>query len=426
MIVSLSLENNAVRVTASLLLVIFVVLAGILIWKELLIGVYSDERVSGPGIFAALEYSPNSSRLRERLAELQIQDMEELEAARENIGRAIKYAPNDYTIYLLKARIEQFLDNSPEADTAFSNAKRLAPNYSEVYWLAGNFYLRQNEFEKAVKDFQVVAKLNPSLVPAILDMVWILSDEDVSTLERVVNGNESSMLKLANFLARKGRGKEASAVFSQIDKDAIKIDPEANRFYVTLIQHGFGLTGYRLWRTANDILDEAGIFNGGFEVTDFSGPAEFDWTLTNNKYARLQLDDGSRHSGSRALLIDFRERETTILSNEISHLLPLPPNRRLRVTFYVKTEQLSTESSPKIAVENSKPEVIANSEPFLTGTRDWQCMGFDLETPQPPDGGDSELLYLRLKKQPDFVFEKPTFGKIWLDDFRVSEGGAPC
>lgn len=426
----INLENKFIRITIFILLIIITVLLGRLILLEFLIGTFSDKRVSNDnwsGIRTVIEYAPNSSHLRARLAELQFQKGKDLEAARDNIKQAIKHSPNDYKLYLLKAKIDEASDKKSEAESAFLDAVRLAPNYTEVYWQAGNFYFRQNETAKAIEHLQTVADLNPSFIPAILDLAWSLSGGDVSVLKNIVKENSASSLNLAIFLAKKGKPQDAEEVFSKIDKKSVKNKPESNSFFVNLLENDYPLTAHRLWLQANDIKNESGIFNGGFEVTDFSGPAQFNWDLRKNKFAQLMLDQKEQNEGQNSLLIDFKGQETTRLIDEIRQILILPPNKKMRLTFFVKTEKLLTEAAPKIVVEASKDNLLLGaSEPIRTGTNNWQCMGFDFITPKAPEKGDGRILYIKVIKQPKYAFEEPTHGRIWLDNFVVSEGRTPC
>jgi tetratricopeptide (TPR) repeat protein len=426
----INLQNKLIRITVFILLVIITVLLGRLILLEFLIGTFSDERVSNdevPGILAVVEYAPNSPYLRERLAELQFQEGQDLEAARDNIERAIKYSPNDYKLYLLKARIYEASNRKLEAESAFLDAIRLAPNYTEVYWQAGNFYFRQNETAKAIEHFQVVADLNPPFIPPIFDLAWSLSGGDVAVLKKIAKENSASRLNLAIFLAKKCKAQEAEEIFSNIDKKSVKNNPELNSFFVNLLLNDYPLAAQRSWLQANEIKNESGIFNGGFEVTDFSGPTEFNWDLRKNKFVQLTLDQKERYEGQNSLLIDFKGQETTTLTDEIRHILILPPNKKMRLIFFVKTEKLLTEEAPKIVVEISKDKLLLGvSEPIRAGTNDWQCMGFDFNTPKAPEKGDSRILHAKVVKQPKYAFEEPTYGRIWLDNFAVGEGRMPC
>ena len=66
------------------------------------------------------------------------------------------------------------------------------------------------------------------------------------------------------------------------------------------------------------------------------------------------------------------------------------------------------------------PGQIAQSEAVSAGTNDWNRMSIAFTAPQIA-AGESAAVFISVKRQPRYSYDKPTTGRIWFDDFEITE-----
>ena len=68
--------------------------------------------------------------------------------------------------------------------------------------------------------------------------------------------------------------------------------------------------------------------NEGFETPIRSNLAQFDWNLSQSKYAKIGITTATARTGQRSLKISYNDIDTTTLDNEIRQLVKARPGAR--------------------------------------------------------------------------------------------------
>jgi hypothetical protein len=469
MVLRVRLDNGVVRGVAGILAFVGLGLLTLLIVSDFVIGMFVDARtpLHRDQMESLITISPGSARLYGRLAEAELADPDrDLDAASENIREAIALSPYDYNLRLLAASIQEAAGDRAAAEASLRSARALAPGSSAARQRLGNLLLREDKLAESLEEFRAACAADDSLLPGTLDLVWRATtrslplavqpgarsdpgggfgavpgavatgshDASMAGIEAATPADPASQMRLAQFLIKQASAVEAGLVFSRIDRTERLRFPETNPFLSAVIQSGNGALARSLWA---DLVGASAselplIWNGGFELPIGKTLNQFDWTTTPTDYARVSIDTGAVHSGSRSLRIDFAGRDTTRLDGEIKQLIVLRPGGRYRLEFYVRTEGLVSPEGPRIQVaESGSGRVTAVSDPVPAGTNDWRPISLEFTAPEGgnasgPSGSVSAAteatgvtLSVSVIRKPRFSYDEPTKGTVWLDDFRL-------
>jgi hypothetical protein len=450
MILRVKLDNGVVRAVAALLAFVGLGLLTLLIVSNFVIGMFVDARtpLHRDQMESLIAISPGSARLYGRLAEAELADPDrDLDAASENIREAIALSPYDYNLRLLAASIQEAAGDRSAAEASLRWARALAPGSSAAHQRLGNLLLREDKLAESLEEFRAACAADDSLLPGTLDLVWravsspvpgagadgsvpgavatgspvAATPDQLAAVEAVTPADPASQMRLAQFLIKQSRPLDAEVIFGDIDRSERLRFPETGPFLTTLIQSGNGALARSLWADligANP-AELPLVWNGGFESTIGKTLNQFDWTIAPTDYARVSIDTGTVHSGSRSLRIDFAGRDTTRLDGEIKQVVVLRPGGRYRLEFYVRTESLVAPEGPGIQVaESGSGKVTAVSDAIPPGTNDWRLMSLEFTGPEGnPSAGVTMLM--SVVRKPRFSYDEPTKGTVWLDDFEM-------
>jgi hypothetical protein len=438
MVLRVRLDNGVVRGVAGLLAFGALALLTLLIISNFVIGMFVDARtpLHRDQMESLITISPGSARLYGRLAESELADPDrDLDAASENIREAIALSPYDYNLRLLAASIQEAAGDRAAAEGSLRSARALAPGSSAAHLRLANLLLREDKLAESLEEFRAACASDDSLLPGTLDLVWRATKTPseggttngrttsgmMGAVEAITPADPASQMRLAQFLIKQASAVEAGLVFSRIDRAERLRFPETGPFLTAVIQSGNGALARNLWADligANP-AELPLIWNGGFESTIGKTLNQFDWTIAPTDYARVSIDTGTVHSGSRSLRIDFAGRDTTRLDSEIKQLVALRPGTRYRLEFYVRTDQLVSPEGPRIQMtEAGSGKVAAVSDPVPLGTNDWRLISLEFTA---PDGNPSTgvTMVMSVIRKPRFSYDEPTKGTLWLDDFRL-------
>lgn len=419
-----TLCNAAMKASAILLAI---VVCGALTFEVLsafVVGTLTDERVKigVESLEAASHYFPNSARLHSRLAEL-TEQQGDLSLAESHMLRAFDRSPYNYKFAVTLASIEESRGDYERAEQSLHAALKLAPNTAEVHWNLANLLLRRGELGDSLDEFRAGSALKRSLLPSTLNLIWRASNESIEALESVTSDDATSRITLARFLLNHSRPVEAALVFDNIDRRARLASAECAALLNALIASNHLELARSLWAGT---VEETGrvpdlISNGSFESDRVDGFSQFDWIIKRSDYAKVSISKSNPRTGARSLRLDFSGRDTTRLDNEIQQLVVVRPRGRYRIECYAKPEGLVTSEGPRIVVTTGRSsEWLASSEPVAAGSSDWQHLATDFTAPDSADGG-AVGVYVSIKRKPKFSYDEPTRGRIYFDDFTLSE-----
>jgi len=422
MFIELSLKSAPAKIALLIGTFLCCTLLGLVVFGNFVIDAFADERasVNCEVLSVASSYFPASGRLQARLAAAEMEEEDrDLKLARFHASKAVALCPSSYSNQMLLASVEESTGDRSAAEDSLKTALRLAPYNKEVHWRLANLLLREGKLGESVEEFRVAVSIDPRYLPNTLELIWPASGGNVQALEEVAGNGSLARLALAQFLLKRSRVVEAATEFGKIDRRARYDTPEGSKFFASLIKMGYLELARSLWTELVSPGDSQRplMWNGGFESDVVAGFSSFDWTIASNAFARISIDPGVAHSGSRSLRIDFTGRDTARLDDEIKQLIVVSPGRHYRLGCYVKTEDLVTPEGPRIVIVDQNSQVsIASSDPISPGSNDWRALSVDFSAPL-----SSRSALITVKRIPKFSYDKPTSGTIWLDDFIVTE-----
>ena len=91
-----------------------------------------------------------------------------LENAVADLEEAVRYAPEDDRYWIELGRAYEQIENYEKAEKAFLRAAEVAPNYSNVHWQVGNYYLRRGNEPKAFPALRKSAEMAAPLAAKAL------------------------------------------------------------------------------------------------------------------------------------------------------------------------------------------------------------------------------------------------------------------
>lgn len=424
-LIEVKVNKNSSRAVAIALALGLVSLLSFAALVNFFAGIVTDPRVnvSKELLAATIAYVPNSAPLNARIAEAEMTENDrDISSIENHVKRAVNLSPWDYRQRLLLATVKDAEGDRAAAEQSLRDALALAPHYTEVHWRLANLLLREGKLAKSVDEFRIAISSNAGLLPGTLDLLGRVSAGNLIVLRAVTPKDPKSQLVLAQFLLNQPRVPDAITVFAGIDRQVLVGMPESPEFIDSLVKQGHleearglwvGLVGgaYALPGRPLPLL-----WNGSFESDVSKSLAQFDWAIARNEYAVPGIDSSSAHSGNRSLRIDFTGRDTTRLDGQVKQNLVLRPGLHYRLQFYVKTERLDTPEGPRVVVTDPSNTEIVRSDPIPSGTSDWRASAIDFTAPV-----TARSLVIAIKRVPRFVYDKPTSGTVWFDDFVLTE-----
>jgi tetratricopeptide (TPR) repeat protein len=423
MIVHFSVESLLTRFMAGLItLAIFGGLVFSAIWY-VIIGTLTDDRIPIPRevLQAGVHYFPDSPRLHARLAEAHMQGVErDLAQAELHIRRAITLLPKEYTYRLLLGAILEAQGSRAEAESAYREALRLAPNYLDVHWRLANNLVRQGKVNESLEYFRYAASHNLGLLPNAYDLIWNLSGGSIEAVTTITGAEPKAQLALAEFLVKQAKFTEGANIYRRLERETRRTEPESATILNALIAANQIGLARELWgeiKSEENNQAQPLVWNGSFENDINPLLAQFDWILKDNNYARVAIDPQNAHTGTQSLGIAFLGKDTARLDDEIKQLVQVKPGQRYRLEYQYKVRELITPMGPRVVlIEPGSQGVLAASEPLPEGTHSWQQGS--LEFTAPPT---SAAVSLQVQRIPKYSYDDPTRGYVWFDDFVLKE-----
>lgn len=401
-------------------------LCGLLIFAVIsafIIGTLTDERseISGATLQVAVDYFKSSGRLHSRLGAM-MEQQGDLSGAEFHLLRAIAVSPYNYNLQLMLASIEESRGDRLLAEKALRTALKLAPNKAEVHWNLANLLLRRGDLDNSLDVFRSAATLKKTLLPGTLSLIWRASNGSLEALADVAGDEPGARITLAKFLLKHSQVTEAADVLNTIDRASRLASADCAAMLNTLVESNHLQLARSLWiGTIAGGPEQQSISNGSFETDVAKGFAQFDWIINRSDYAKVAITRGSAHTGGRSLRIDFAGRDTTRLDNEVRQLVIVNPGTRYRVECYARPEGLVSSEGPRLVVTTRRSsEWLASSEPVAEGSSDWQHLATEFTAPNSADGS-AVGLFVSIKRKPKFSYDEPTRGRIYFDDFTLSQ-----
>lgn len=332
----------------------------------------------------------------------------------------VRLAPNDYRWRVELARLLAQDEQVARAESEFKRAADLAPNYAMVRWHYGNFLLRQERVDDAFAQLKIAAAGNGFYRDQVFSLAWDFYAKDASRLESLAGDNTQSRTQLAYFFASRGRAEDALRNWNLLSAD----EKAANSQFLKTMSQGVFEQGYypqalefeKQLGVDDDAQPEA-ITNASFEKT-LSGETKsrFTWQIARNiPKMEIASDQNVKHSGNRSVRMTFRGFDQPALSN-ISQVVVVVPQKKYRLRFWMRTENLKSAGTPLIEILNANDsKSIARTQSFATGSNDWQEITLDFSTPE-----NCSAIVIRTIRA-SCGEDCPMTGIFWYDDFELQK-----
>jgi tetratricopeptide (TPR) repeat protein len=413
--------------------IIIVVICGLAAYLSLstaqfMISVITDPKVNADTsiIEGTAKYFPNSAQAQARMASRLIESRIDVALSHELTversvyfaTRAVKLAPNNYEYRMLLAAANELRGDLAESEKELRAALNLAPHLALVNWRLANLLLREGKLDQAIPEFRVASEADPELLMPTLGLLWQASDGKRETLKAAVSNDSRSQATLAQFLSLQGQYDAAVEVAHRIDRESLLGLAEGGKLIESLISAGRIDLASELWRDLFGVGDKQLIWNESFERTARDNFTQFDWSLSESKYARIGITNAKARIGQRSLKISYQGIDTTSLKREIYQLVAVRPGARYALQCYVRAEKLVTPGGPQVVL--TTPDfntVIAASAAVEAGSYDdWRLLTLDFVAP-----ADARSLLITIGQTPQFSYVDPTQGTVWFDDFSLME-----
>jgi len=314
------------------------------------------------------------------------------------------------------------------ATQGIERAVKLSPMTPHLHWVAANTFLRAGQTDMSIMEFRRLLELDPAYGPATFHVCMGSLGDPRFILERVLPAGKDPRLKFAylNFLSTNQLADLAGQVWAQTVETGTSFPSSLARPYIEhLLEFGKVEQAQGVWRDLEKLgvipkpAADAGdlVYNGDFEQTPLS--MGFDWRDRAGPYIALDFSDEAAHSGKRCLRIDF-----TVSRNEdylpVYQLVPVSPNQAYVLTAYVRSEDITSDSGPRLQVQDTvHPGGLKVMSEVTVGTTPWHQISLKFCT-----GPDSRLAQLSVIRVRGRTFPTEITGSLWLDTVVLKALGA--
>jgi hypothetical protein len=301
------------------------------------------------------------------------------------------------------------------ARKAFLEAKHLYPVSAEVLWRYGNFLLRQNELESAFAEFHRAVGENPQLAGGAVRICRHVEPDFDQILYRVLPPKADAYLNAVGELTNEADTTDALKVWSKLFLLHPKLHShEVTPFVDELLRRRQASDAARVWWQAVTLMelpkmnDPAGslIWDGGFE-TDVTGGG-LAWRWEQHQSPVISYDHNVRHSGLRALRLDFDQKKIFGFV-DVCQFVVVEPKTAYEFTAWLRTKDMAKEGgiSFRLAMPDLQASPVFETTKLL-GTNEWTEVSMPWTS---PDGSRLAQVCLERLRAYD-----QHHGTTWVDD----------
>lgn len=315
-----------------------------------------------------------------------------------------------------------FAGDAPGAARAYGRALELFPKSPAINWQFANFLIRAGDATAAMAPLRLAIAGDASLRTGAFDLAWRagISREEIL---KMIPARQEILSAYLDYLVATKRLEAAPDVWKRLiaSREAFDLDAAFRYFDALLNAHDVdALTA--VWtdlarddpgRIHSQPGDANRITNGGFEQPMANGG--FDWRIVPADGAEAALDISTAHDGSRSLAVHFDGKRNLDFGN-VAEYAAVEPNTAYRFTAYTRSEDITTDSGPRIAVYDAFDHAALWLETAnLTGTTRWEEQRLDFRT-----GRKTRLLVVQVVRPPSRKLDNQIAGTMWLDDVSLT------
>jgi hypothetical protein len=315
------------------------------------------------------------------------------------------------------------------SSSAFRKAVQLAPMRPQSHWNLVNYLSIAGTEREMLAEMGSYLRLNqrlerPDAQPGFrlyqrafgnLDGMWGLLNQDA----------ELAILRmpLLNFAAVQAQGGWAVRRWDELAVKHAEIPlSEASQFIQKLIAGQQYEDAAHVWQDLQSLGVVRGatgddqVYNGGFEQAHIEAP--FDWQTKAEPYIYVDLLGTPGHDGQHCLQIDYTTADNSE-TDPVYEFVPVQPNQRYRVSAYVRSNAITSDSGPRLRLSDPEcAECAPTTTEGTTGTTDWHQLSIEVTT-----GPSQHVALLSVWRPHSRTFPMEITGTFWVDS--VSMRAAP-
>jgi tetratricopeptide (TPR) repeat protein len=336
--------------------------------------------------------------------------------AAQALKTAIDYRPEDYSLWLKLAQIEQSQNLAAEAEKAFRRTIELAPLYAQPHLLFGKFLVKINRKDEGFAELRFASSRNPQLFGEVISLFWTENSGNTDELIKLLSPlDETEKEQLISFLFDQG-------TFSPIvrlvcgDKDLTPPhrDSIVGKFFE--FKQYFFAKQVDEQNCDNSKLANGEIKDGGFDNKIINKSSGFGWQIRSlSANTKVGFDEENTLKG-QSLRFDFNGQEDS--PELLSQIVTVEKNRKYQLNFSYKTNKIVTGGVPilQIVLKNSETEYVVKETKLSLKETGWIQSSMEFETLK-----QTEAVEIRLTRQACSEIPCPIFGSLWLDDFSMQK-----
>lgn len=402
---------------------------------------------TGESLDAAARYAPTNAEVLAARARFLLNqaDPPRVAEAITDLRQAVQISPNDYRYWLELGKAYDANSQATEAEAAMQRAIALAPRYFEARWALANLRLRTGKAEASLADFREAVALSGSLYGkaspppdrlATLNAYNAISGAlgmNLEALRRVTPEHSAAKSYLAEFLSSHDAIDQALEIWRRLPADHLT----SYRYLIAQLtrqlqaKNRFG-EAREVWMKfsalegvptgdANNL-----IANPGFEqmplrekyATEVDLGEGFDWVIRRHTEVRAIRSNLAAHSGSYVLHLSFNASMSSGFG-EVSQLIAVEPLRQYRLSYFVKTKNVSSSltETPFIGITDAANTALFNLRAVMpSGTNDWSEQAITFSVPESTRGLSLTIHAPQLK-----MIDNLRIAELWLDDFKLEK-----
>lgn len=332
------------------------------------------------------------------------------------LQHAIALNPYDGHCWLDLAELHQVRGETDESQAALERALRAEPTSTEISWEVANFYLVQNDAERALPLFRAAIKHDSANTAAAINLTWRATKNVSQIVSQVLPAQPAPYFTFLKILTAQNQSSAASQLWHDLIAHGFRFPVEdAFSYFDYLLQTQQIDQARQVWtdlskahpEVRDDITSNL-VRNGSFE-TDFLNGG-FDWRSQTTGQVNVSMDTNQFHSGNRSLRVEFIGPAVSDVG--VYEYVPVQPSTAYRLIAFVKTEELTTASGPRLVIEEPSTKTVLGTTDEFLDTSSWMRHTAEFVT-----GPDTRLLTLRLSRIPGNLLIK---GTLWLDDIDLT------
>lgn len=349
---------------------------------------------------ATLE-DPNNADYHFRLGQIYNSQTQYLDVdrARYEFLAATRLNPDNAAQWLELSRFYEQEMELDQARTAMQMALDKDPNYAKTHWVAANLYLRLGDHSAADRELRRTADLDANYVTQVLDLVWRFYGDAARVMSTHVPDTKDANLAALNYFVMQKSEAGTTLAWNRLKKSettATERMPYLNYMMDLKRPHvAAAIFSYP--------AEPPAFFNPGFETEPMNDG--FDWVVYTSENAEARRDTTVAKDGMASELVIFGGKENVDYA-AISHRLSVEKGKRYNLTFWMKTEAITTN-------EGMYVEVDGESSMKQNGTSYWQEFTI-------PFTASSDMVTVRLRRTASKKLDNMLKGKVWIDAFELS------